>query len=163
MAIWLDLVPHYRIILDNFSQTNPITLLGQPGRYQGLNTGIVLFDYEKMRKSVPYNTYLNPAKVDKLFQTCHVKMTVGDQDWFTLLSFHQPKPISILPCYFNTNTSLLTRTPSIVTTIVLSQAISRYSMAMAVDLSQSIVKVAECESKMDYIINDLLYYLLPQK
>ena len=106
MKVGLDLSPHYRTNLADYIKTHPETQLGLPGRYQGLNTGVVLFDLEKMRKSTQYNNYLTPDKVDDLFKTYHMKMTVGDQDWLTLLSFQQPNLFSILPCQFNTQTSL---------------------------------------------------------
>jgi hypothetical protein len=106
MEVGLDLSPHYRSNLDNFIETDLDTHLGKPGRFQGLNTGVVLFDLEKMRNSVEYNNLLTADAVNKLFKTFQMKMTVGDQDWFTLLSFQNPHLFSILPCQFNTQTSL---------------------------------------------------------
>ena len=80
--------------------------MGLPGRSQGLNTGVVLFDLQKMRNSEIYNGYLVPQKITDLFDSYQMKMLVGDQDWFTLLSFQEPNLISILPCQFNAQTSL---------------------------------------------------------
>ena len=106
MMVGLDLSPHYRINLEKFIKTAPETYLGKPGRYQGLNTGVVLFDLAKMRRSSQYNNNLSPERVHLLFSTYQMKMTVGDQDWFTLLSYQQENLFSILPCQFNAQTSL---------------------------------------------------------
>ena len=40
-------VPSYR-------GDNPDTLVGMPGRFQGLNTGVMLLNLERMRKSSQY-------------------------------------------------------------------------------------------------------------
>ena len=106
MSIGLDLSPHYRINLNDYIQSHPSTHLGQPGPCQGLNTGVVLYDLDKMRQSITYNSYLTTPMVDALFKTYNMSITVGDQDFFTLLSFHSNNLISILPCQFNTQTSM---------------------------------------------------------
>ena len=106
MQVGLDLSPHYLTHLNHFMETNPETYLGSPGRYQGLNTGVVLFNLERMRSSGEYNNLLTEESVDSLFRMFQMKMTVGDQDWFTLLSFHHPHLVTILPCQFNTQLSL---------------------------------------------------------
>ena len=106
MEIGLDLSPHYLTHLNHFIKTNPETIFGLPGRYQGLNTGVVLFNLEKMRKSVEYNNLLTKHSVDNLFRIFEMKVTVGDQDWFTILSYHHPNLITILPCQYNTQLSL---------------------------------------------------------
>ena len=67
-------------------------------RLQGLNTGVVLYHLERMRESWLYNSYLHPEAVDHLMERLvvsgwafcfivryHLKMSVGDQDWFTAL------------------------------------------------------------------------------
>eukprot|EP00090_Calanus_glacialis_P016733 TRINITY_DN26183_c0_g1_i1.p1 TRINITY_DN26183_c0_g1~~TRINITY_DN26183_c0_g1_i1.p1 ORF type:complete len:433 (-),score=76.24 TRINITY_DN26183_c0_g1_i1:15-1313(-) len=106
MEVGLDLSPHYRTHLSDYYLTDLLSELGMPGRYQGLNTGVVLFHLQKMRESKVYNDNLTPGKVDALFKYYKMKMTVGDQDWFTLLSFEHPDLFTILPCQFNTQTSI---------------------------------------------------------
>ena len=74
-------------------------------RVQGLNTGVVLYHLQRMRESWLYNSYLHPEAVDHLMERFlkffsllvhllypsviviryHLKMSVGDQDWFTAL------------------------------------------------------------------------------
>merc|ERR550517_1928647 len=81
-------------------------MIGRPGRLQGLNTGVVLYHLDRMRQSWLYNSYLHPEAVDHLMDRYHLKMSVGDQDWFTALSFAQRRLFIQLPCIFNTQTSL---------------------------------------------------------
>ena len=106
MMIGLDLSPHYRVNLEDYIKTNPDTRLGLPGRYQGLNTGVALYALDKMRASARYNENLTPDKVEELFTRYQMKMSVGDQDWLTLLSFQEESLFSILPCQYNAQTSL---------------------------------------------------------
>ena len=106
MEIGLDMSPHYRTQLGDYYKTDILSELGMPGRFQGLNTGVVLFHLEKMRRSKEYNQHITPEKVTALFQHYRTKMTVGDQDWFTLLSFTEPQLFTILPCQYNAQTSM---------------------------------------------------------
>ena len=106
MMIGHDLSPHYRINLEKYLDADPDTNLGLPGRHQGLNTGVVLYHLGKMRDSDTYNMNLTPNKVQEIFSRYKMKMTVGDQDWFTLLSYQKESLISILPCQYNVQTSL---------------------------------------------------------
>ena len=106
MAVGLDLSPHYLKQLKGYLEANPQSTLGAPGAQQGLNTGVVLFDLEKMRKNRIYNGYLNAKSVHVLFKKYRMDLTLGDQDWFTLLSFEQPQLVSLLPCRFNVQLSL---------------------------------------------------------
>jgi len=52
-----DLAPHYRIALREFRSRNPSTEIGSPGKFQGFNTGVVLYDFEKMAKNKFFNFY----------------------------------------------------------------------------------------------------------
>lgn len=106
LAVGVDLAPHYYHQLEEYRAEWPSTRIGRPGRLQGLNTGVVLYHLERMRESWLYNSYLHPEAVDHLMERYHLKMSVGDQDWFTALSFAQPRLFSHLPCRFNTQTSL---------------------------------------------------------
>ena len=49
--------PHYRAMLEQagYISSHPDTVFGLPGRFQGLNMGVVLFRLEKMRKSKLFN------------------------------------------------------------------------------------------------------------
>jgi len=106
LAVGLDLAPHYFNQLNEYRRKWPSSKVGQPGRLQGLNTGVVLYHLARMRESALYNSYLHPEAVDHLMERYHLKMSVGDQDWFTALSFAQPRLFVQLPCTFNMQTSL---------------------------------------------------------
>ena len=72
-------------------------------RYQGLNTGVVLYNLERMRASKEWASYLrkeevgvkccsaarcSAAQVRDMMPRTGFMLTVGDQDWFTKISFH---------------------------------------------------------------------------
>ena len=82
-------------------------------RLQGLNTGVVLYHLDRMRQSWLYNSYLHPEAVDHLMERFwmiilllvllypanvryHLKMSVGDQDWFTALRSFSQKTLQLL-------------------------------------------------------------------
>lgn len=79
-----DLAPHYYHVLRFFRESHPGTLIGDPGRFQGFNTGVVLFNLDKMRKSELYNSIVeNKAGiVDKLAEKYQFKSHLGKQRQF---------------------------------------------------------------------------------
>merc|ERR1719215_387312 len=102
-----DLSPHYRYGLeDNYWKIFKNTVIGKPGRFQGLNSGVVLYDFKKMRQNKIYQSALTAEGVQKLQTTYGIKTNVGDQDWFTMMSWKHPGLFHVLPCEFNTQTSL---------------------------------------------------------
>jgi lipopolysaccharide biosynthesis glycosyltransferase len=69
---------------------------------KGFNTGVVLYDLEKIRQSATWATEISsPAAIDWLAVKYRMLGTVGDQDWLTLMGFEHPELIRILPCEFN--------------------------------------------------------------
>ena len=58
-----DLSPHYWYKLETWRQDNPDSKFGQPGPYQGFNTGVALYNLHCLRHSLKYNTYLEPEQV----------------------------------------------------------------------------------------------------
>ena len=52
MGVDLNLQYHHK--LSRYRKENPGTLVGMPGRYQGLNTGVILMDLDKIRQSRLY-------------------------------------------------------------------------------------------------------------
>jgi len=106
IAIGRDLSPHYRSLLSNFLKKNPNSVLGKPGPLQGLNTGVVLFNLERMRRSSLLSQYLQPHRAGVLMDKFGYPMMLGDQDWFTNLQFEQPMLVHLLPCRFNAQTDL---------------------------------------------------------
>ena len=106
IGVGLDLSPHYRRFLGDYLKEHPDTPLGLPGKKQGFNTGVVLFNLDKMRYSKLYNSYMTPKMVDVLSKKYKYKMSLGDQDWFTNMGFEHPDLFYVLPCRFNTQTSI---------------------------------------------------------
>ena len=54
---------------------------------QGFNTGVVLFDLERMRRSAEYNQYLEAEEVARVMNKYGYHVSLGDQDWFTNIGF----------------------------------------------------------------------------
>ena len=74
-----DLSPWYWGWLTAYRAARPGTRLGSPGRGQGLNTGVVLYQLAAMRRSRLYNSYLAPAMVTRLQEQYMFSYTLGDQ------------------------------------------------------------------------------------
>ena len=64
IGLGLDLSPHYYHRLVDYIAKHPDTGLGSPGKLQGYNTGVVLFNLECLRKSKFEQIYLQPEKVN---------------------------------------------------------------------------------------------------
>ena len=56
-----------------------------------------------MRASTEYNAQLDASKMEELSQRFLSRplWNLGDQDWFTLLSWHMPQLFHRLPCRYN--------------------------------------------------------------
>ena len=111
MGVGVETTPHYRKFLARYLEDNPQSHLGLPGPQQGLNTGVVLFNLQSMRESQEYRDNLRPDRVDILIRKYGYNMTVGDQDWFTNLSWDHPDKFFILPCHYNAQTNIQQLTP----------------------------------------------------
>merc|ERR1711976_1109535 len=99
-----DRAPHYRTMLDavGFFRQNPDTILGEPGRFQGLNVGVLLLRLDRMRSNPIFNYYLSSEGMTQLVNRYgFTNSSLGAQDWFTLLSFDVPDIIYPLDCKFN--------------------------------------------------------------
>ena len=68
---------------------------------QGLNTGVMLMNLEKMRSSKVYNSYFTHASLKTLFRKYNMTSLLGDQDFFTVLGAEHPDLFYILDCTFN--------------------------------------------------------------
>ena len=107
MGMGVDLSPHYRNMVTDLAG-NTWTSLGLPGPHQGFNTGVVLFNLERMRKSEEISRFVQPDKVGQLLDKYGLaRMSLGDQDWLTCLGWDQPHLFHILPCMFNRQTDLM--------------------------------------------------------
>ena len=74
------LVLYFTTIRELHSDTH----IGGPGRYQGLNTGVLLLDLQKMRNSPLYINTTSPDVITMLSDKYMFRGSVGDQDWLTL-------------------------------------------------------------------------------
>ena len=58
---------------------HPDTVIGEPGELQGVNTGVVLLDLGRMRRSEEFNRFLEDGVMDSLCDKYHFKGFIGDQ------------------------------------------------------------------------------------
>lgn len=95
--------PVYRHILYQYRDMHKDTLVGDPPPkgQPGFNSGVVLFDLEKMRNSFIYNRILLGRDIKHLSSKYNFRGHLGDQDFFTLLSFDYPELFYTLPCSWN--------------------------------------------------------------
>ena len=63
---------------------HPGTELGEPGKLQGVNTGVVLLHLERMRGSPAMAHYLDPGVMAALCDKLQFKGFIGDQVWIML-------------------------------------------------------------------------------
>jgi len=107
LAITTDLSPHYWRRLEKFRMENPESRAGEVGPLtQGLNSGVALFDLACLRQSKVYNAHLEPGAVTKLVERFSMPLSLGDQDWFTMLAWQEPTLFQPLPCVWNYQKSL---------------------------------------------------------
>jgi len=106
-----DLSPHYYGRLKDWRQSHA----GDPGQIQpgdpgpltqGFNTGVALYDLECLRSSKVYLEQIKPEKVSEILKKYKLDITLGDQDWFTLLGFEVPSLFYSLPCEYNMQRSV---------------------------------------------------------
>jgi len=103
VGVGLDLSPHYSVALKKYREENPGTEIGSPGRYQGFNTGVVLYDLEAMRSHPGINEMItnHAGKLDTLAEKYSFKSHLGDQCMFTLIGLENPQWFHILSCDWN--------------------------------------------------------------
>ena len=68
---------------------------------QGFNTGVLLMDLERMRRSRLYNSYLERDHLLALITKYEWKGCIGYQDFFTLLGVEHPQLFRVLDCTWN--------------------------------------------------------------
>ena len=71
---------------------NPGTPVGEPGTMQGFNTGVVLYDFDRMRDNIRYNEYVDNVMevTSTLASKFRYRSHLGDQCFFTLLGMEHP-------------------------------------------------------------------------
>jgi lipopolysaccharide biosynthesis glycosyltransferase len=97
--------PVYRHLLWSYRQENPHTHVGSPppDGITGFNSGVLLLDLTKIRQSILFNNYLeNSNLIEQLLIKYHFNHPhLGDQDFYTLISFEHENLFYLLPCYWN--------------------------------------------------------------
>ncbi|XP_017297732.1 xyloside xylosyltransferase 1 isoform X1 [Diaphorina citri] len=99
-----ELSPVYFHILQKYRRKYPKSKLGlstMDNGNQGYNSGVVLMDVEKLRHSSVYENVTKKSFVQYLSSKYSFVGHLGDQDFYTLLSFEYPELIYTLPCQWN--------------------------------------------------------------
>ena len=68
---------------------------------QGFNTGVMLMDLERMRRSRLFNSFLDPMKIGQLVNKYEFEGTLAHQDLFTLIGMEEPRLFNVLDCTWN--------------------------------------------------------------
>lgn len=110
-----ELTPVYRHILYKYRATYPKSNFGNPYYppaassrrkvqklgYPGLNSGVVMLQFDRIRSSKLYAESLKFDNVKHLTDKYSFKGHLGDQDFFTLLGYEFPALIYRLDCIWN--------------------------------------------------------------
>ncbi|XP_023326036.1 uncharacterized protein LOC111699566 [Eurytemora carolleeae] len=100
IGVVLDQTGYYFHMSEYITKTNGVSL--PQDKILGLNTGVVLFNLEEMRKSELYLEQVQINRIKQLYN--HFKVNgwvVGDQEWFNLLMWRYPHLYKVLPCEYN--------------------------------------------------------------
>jgi len=70
---------------------------------QGVSTGVMLLQLDKMRESEEYNEELTPSSMTRLSSRFipRPEWSLTSQDWFSLISWAKPHLVALLPCQYN--------------------------------------------------------------
>eukprot|EP00794_Sanderia_malayensis_P015335 gene15335-16912_t len=103
MGLAREQQPVYRHVLSNYRHRNPGTIVGDPppNGLTGFNSGVKLMNLENMRNSELYNSILHRDNVTLLANKYNFRGHLGDQDFFSLVSFDHPSLFYTLPCQWN--------------------------------------------------------------
>uniref|UniRef100_H2Z3T5 Xyloside xylosyltransferase 1 n=1 Tax=Ciona savignyi TaxID=51511 RepID=H2Z3T5_CIOSA len=95
--------PVYRHLMWKFRAEYPGTKVGDPypKGQPGFNSGVLLLHLDNMRSSNMYKSYMDANRLQQLSQKYYFKGHLGDQDFYTLLSFEYPQLFHVLPCGWN--------------------------------------------------------------
>lgn len=95
--------PVYRHVLHEYRRLNNNSKFGgsPPDGMPGFNSGVLLIDLGKMKISKLYISLLNNSTLQKLITKYKFKGHLGDQDFYTLVSFEHPNLFYTLPCTWN--------------------------------------------------------------
>ena len=104
IGIAYELQPVYNHIMHQYRRDHPQTKFGAPPPEgnPGFNSGVVLMDLEQIRKSILYKSYFSDLTLlRQLSEKYRFKGHLGDQDFYSLLSFEHPELFYILSCTWN--------------------------------------------------------------
>ncbi|XP_014666199.1 PREDICTED: xyloside xylosyltransferase 1-like [Priapulus caudatus] len=103
MGMAHEMQPVYRHTFSAYRGRHPGTRVGgpPPGGLTGYNSGVVLLDLDRMRRSREYNDLLNASVISDLAAKYSFKGHLGDQDFFTLISLEHEDLFYTLPCTWN--------------------------------------------------------------
>ena len=95
--------PTYMHYTAEYRRNNPLTRIGSPppNGFPGFNSGVILMDLQKLRYCDTYNRLLSSVNLHHLAEKYSFRGNLGDQDYFTLLSFEHPELFYVLPCTWN--------------------------------------------------------------
>ncbi|XP_017882690.1 xyloside xylosyltransferase 1 [Ceratina calcarata] len=99
-----ELTPVYRHVLYLYRNKHPETKFGEPPTsrgYPGYNSGMVLFNLDRIRNSSVYDEIVKKESVDAITEKYHFKGHLGDQDFYTLLGMERPELIHTIDCGWN--------------------------------------------------------------
>jgi hypothetical protein len=69
--------------------------------YPGLNSGIILMDFDRIRKSRLYEESLKAENIKRIIEKYSFRGHLGDQDFYTILGYEFPDLIYHLDCVWN--------------------------------------------------------------
>lgn len=70
-----------------YIKKRPGTKVGTPGRFQGVNIGVLMLDLDGIRASDTYEYLLSRDGVEEMVYKYDFTIgQLGDQDWFTMVS-----------------------------------------------------------------------------
>ncbi|RXG71883.1 Xyloside xylosyltransferase 1 [Armadillidium vulgare] len=99
-----ELSPVYRHILSAYRSKHPGTKHGSAaslGGFPGFNSGVLLINIPKLRKSTIIKSYFSRKLLDtKTFEYIY-RSHLGDQDLYTLIALDHPEVFYTLPCTWN--------------------------------------------------------------
>lgn len=84
-----ELTPVYRHVLYLYRNKHPNTPFGEPrhkGGYPGYNSGMVLFNLERLRKSRAYNEIVGKESVDAMTEKYHFKVNKDKNEFLIRVS-----------------------------------------------------------------------------
>ncbi len=94
---------YYHILHDYRRRMQNETLLGSspPNGFPGFNSGVLLMNLKRMRESKLYNSLLNSSAIEMLCNKYSFRGHLGDQDFYTIVSFDYQQLFHVIPCFWN--------------------------------------------------------------